>query len=139
MYTEKQGIRVLMWIAIPFYIWTLVTVNLIARNACCNTIIVSGINIVIGIQFIVGFIILSKQIDDVTHLFTLWLLATGISTALFITHFSTLKAKNCHCYRKYKVGLTALTVISSMGLIVSSILITDDLIKGYKMVILSMR
>ena len=115
--SDPANVKALHYIALPFYIWILATVNLVNRKSCgCKSNVVTGINIMTALQIFVSIVFLiTTDKNSFGAILLMWMVLSTINIILYFVFFTQIKNQNCLCYRKYKGSLIALLVFNVVG------------------------
>ena len=118
---QIANVKIVHRISLFVYAWILATVNLVNRNSCgCKSNVVTGINIMTGLQIFVSILILiTKYKDDLFIIYCMWMVLSTINIILYFVFFTQIKNQNCLCYRKYKGSLVALLVFNVVGFLLT--------------------
>jgi hypothetical protein len=112
-----KRVALMQWGFIPLNIFVLTMVNIVNQKSCgCKSNVVSGINIMTGIQIILAVLFIKFQDSLIMPLVFLWQMVSFINIILYFVFFGQIKKQNCECYRKYKGLLITLLVLNVISL-----------------------
>ena len=112
-----KRVALFQWGFIPLNIFVLTMVNIVNQKSCgCKSNVVSGINIMTGIQIVLAVLLIAFRDSGILPLVYLWQMVTFINIILYFVFFGQIKKQNCECYRKYKGLLITLLVLNVIAI-----------------------